>query len=403
MFNPREVGSGARHEQLQFRRSGGADGVVIARPSLIGRLVALCARHAWIVLVLAIALGVTTARYAVGHFAMSTDTAALLSPKLPWRIREADYNRAFPPSGSQVVVVVDGQTPELAEQGAAALAAKLIAQPQLFHEVRRPDAGPFWDHEGLLYLPLKDVQSTMAQLIQAQPFLGPIAADPSLRGLMGALSTALQGVSLGQASLEDVHKPIHRLADALESIQAGKPTFFSWRTLISNGAPDPRELRHVILVAPSLDFARLEPGQATGQAIRDTAKALQLDPAHGVRVRLTGPIPLQDEEFGSLANRAGLIASLAVGAIILMLWLAVRSTRLIVSILLTTFLGLVCTAAMGLFIFGRFNAISVAFIPLFVGLGIDFGIQFSVRYRAEHMGGTGVAQGQGGDRHRQGP
>ena len=364
---------------------------MIPRPSLIGRLVALCASQAWIVLVLAIALGFGAASFVVGHFAMSTDTAALLSPKLPWRIREAAYNQAFPPSGAQVVVVVDGQTPELAEQGAAALAARLSAQPQLFHAVRRPDAGSFWDHEGLLYLSLKDVQSNMAQLIQAQPFLGPIAADPSIRGVMGALSTALQGVTLGQAKLEDIDKPVTRLADALESLRAGKPTFFSWRTLISSGPPDPRELRHVILLDPSLDFARLEPGQAPTKAVRAAAQALDLDPAHGVRVRLTGNIPLEDEEFGSLADRAGLIAALAVSAIILMLWLAVRSARLIVSILLTTFLGLVCTAAMGLFIFGRFNAISVAFIPLFVGLGIDFGIQFSVRYRAEHMGETGVS------------
>jgi hopanoid biosynthesis associated RND transporter like protein HpnN len=366
--------------------------VVTARPSLIGRLVALCASQAWIVLVLAITLGVTAAMYAVGHFAMTTDTAALLSPKLPWRIREAAFNQAFPPTGSRIVVVVDGQTPELAEQAAAALAARLSAQPNLFHAVRRPDAGPFWAREGLLYLPLKDVKSNMAQLIQAQPFLGPIAADPSIRGLMGALSTALQGVSLGQASLADIDKPVTRLADALESLRAGKPTFFSWRSLIGAGPPDPRSLRHVILLDPSLDFARLEPGQAPTKAIRDTAKALELDPAHGVRVRLTGNIPLEDEEFGSLADRAQLIATLAVSAIILMLWLAVRSARLIVCILLTTFLGLVCTAALGLFVFHRFNAISVAFIPLFVGLGIDFGIQVSVRYRAEHMGGTGVRE-----------
>jgi hopanoid biosynthesis associated RND transporter like protein HpnN len=366
--------------------------MVTARPTLIGRLVSFCADQAWIVLVLAILLGFGAASYAVGHFAMSTDTAALLSPKLPWRIREAAFNKAFPPNGSSIVVVVDGQTPELAEQGAAALAARLSGQKTLFNAVRRPDAGAFWDHEGLLYLPLKDVQSTTAQLIQAQPFLGPIAADPSIRGLMGALGTALEGVSLGQASLTDIDKPIGRLADALESLKAGKPTFFSWRTLISNGPPDARELRHVILLDPSLDFARLEPGSAPTKAIRDDAKALGLDPAHGVTVRLTGNIPLQDEEFGSLADHVGLIGTLAVGAIILMLWLAVRSARLIISILLTTFLGLICTAATGLLIFHRFNAISVAFIPLFVGLGIDFGIQVSVRYRAEHMGGTGVRE-----------
>jgi uncharacterized protein len=380
------------HDQLRIRRSGAAGDALTTRPSLIGRIVALCADQAWIVLVLAVMLGIGAGSYAVGHFAMTTDTNGLLSPKLPWRIREDAFNRAFPPTGSKIVVVVDGQTPELAEQGAAALAARLSEQPNLFHAVRRPDAGPFWAHEGLLYLPLKDVQANMAQLIQAQPFLGPIAADPSIRGLMGALSTALQGVSLGQASLDDIHKPIQRLAGALEGVEAGRPTFFSWRTLISNGAPDPRELRHVILVDPSLDFARLEPGQAPSQAIRADAKALQLDPDHGMRVRLTGPIPLQDEEFGSLADRALLIAILAVCAITLMLWLAVRSGRLIVSILLTTFLGLVCTAATGLLVFHRFNAISVAFIPLFVGLGIDFGIQVSVRYRAEHTGLTDVRE-----------
>jgi uncharacterized protein len=74
--------------------------MVTARPTLIGRLVALCADQAWIVLVLAILLGFGAASYAVAHFAMSTDTAALLSPKLPWRIREAAFNKAFPPNGS---------------------------------------------------------------------------------------------------------------------------------------------------------------------------------------------------------------------------------------------------------------------------------------------------------------
>ena len=43
------------------------------------------------------------------------------------------------------------------------------------------------------------------------------------------------------------------------------------------------------------------------------------------------------------------------------------------------------TAAIGLLAIGRFNLISVAFIPLFVGLGVDFSIQFSVRSLAERL------------------
>ena len=79
----------------------------------------------------------------------------------------------------------------------------------------------------------------------------------------------------------------------------------------------------------------------------------------------------------------GIALPLVIGAIMLMLWFAVRSVRLIVCILATTITGLVLAAGWGLLVFHRFNVISVAFIPLFVGLGIDFGIQFSVRFRAE--------------------
>ncbi len=67
----------------------------------------------------------------------------------------------------------------------------------------------------------------------------------------------------------------------------------------------------------------------------------------------------------------------------LFLWLALRSGKLVGAVIITTFAGLVVTAALGLVMVKELNPISVAFAALFVGLGIDFGIQFSVRYRAD--------------------
>ena len=182
----------------------------------------------------------------------------------------------------------------------------------------------------------------MAQLIKVEPFLGPMAADPSLRGLMGALSTALQGVNSGQTSLENILGPIRRLAEALESLRSDdKRAYFSWRNLISGSAPDEQELRHLILVDPHLEFSQLQPGEVPIAAIRTAARALRLDAAHGVSVRLTGPVPLQDEEFSTLGERALLIAALALAAIIVMLWMAVRSIRLIAAILAHHAAGLI--------------------------------------------------------------
>jgi hopanoid biosynthesis associated RND transporter like protein HpnN len=346
--------------------------------------VSLCARLPWIVAALGLALAVAAIIYAGGHFALSTNTDALISPKLEWRQRGAAFDKVFPQNDS-IVVVVDGKTPELAEQAASALTDRLAARTDLFNGVRRPDGGPFWAKNGLLYAPTADVRSQMDKLISAQPFLGPIAADPSLRGLAATLSTALTGVTTGQAKLQDLHAPIARLADTLTSLRAGKTTYFSWQALIAGGAPDPHELRKLILVNPKLDYSQLQPAEDASAAIRKTAADLDLGPAHGVRVRLTGLAPLQDEEFGTLADRAALIGALALGAIVLMLWAAVRSARLIAVILATTMVGLVSAAAAGLLVFGAFNVISVAFIPLFVGLGIDFGIQFTVRFRSEQL------------------
>ena len=62
---------------------------------------------------------------------------------------------------------------------------------------------------------------------------------------------------------------------------------------------------------------------------------------------------------------------------LLILWLALRSGRIILAVFLNLFVGLAMTAALGLMMVGALNLISVAFAVLFVGLGVDFGIQFA--------------------------
>jgi hopanoid biosynthesis associated RND transporter like protein HpnN len=368
--------------------------------TLPSRLVAACADHARITVAAGVLLGVLAAAFAVSHFSLNSDTDQLISWKLPWRQREAAFNRAFQPEGDQIVVVVDGATPELAERAAADVAARLANRPDLFRFVTRPDASPYFAREGLLFENVADVRRDMGQLVQAQPFLGPLAQDPSLRGLAGALSTAASGVNSGQATLADLDRPVRALADSLDALRAGRPAFFSWRSLISGRAADRRELRRIVLASPVLHYETLQPGGTPIAFVRQVIGQDGLEPASGVRVRLTGAVPLAEEELGTLADRAALIGALAGGAILLMLWLAVRSPRLMIAIIVTTLIGLIVAAAGGLLIFHRFNVISVAFIPLFVGLGIDFGIQLSVRFRTEFAGGLSardalVASGRG--------
>src|SRR5262249_44155542 len=143
------------------------------------------------------------------------------------------------------------------------------------------------------------------------------------------------------------------------------------------------ELRRFIAVEPVLDFSALEPGRKATEAITQTAHDLQLDSSYQARVRLTGLVPINDDQFATLRNNAALNAAVSLAAVLVILWLALSSLRIILAVAISLVVGLAISAAVGLLLVGALNVISVAFFVLFVGLGVDFGLQFSVRYRAE--------------------
>lgn len=349
----------------------------------VERIVAFCCRWPLMVIALSLLLATGGGWYTTQNFAMNTDSEQLIDAKVGWRMRQARFDAAFPQKTNLTAVVIDGDTPELAESAAARLTEKLAANPGLFSHVRRPDGGAFFNQNGLLFLSLDEVQSTTQQLIKAQPFLGGLASDPSLRGIMTNLDTVLLGVGAGEASLADIDKPMARFADVFSAAAQGRTDFMSWRSLITDAPARPEEIRRFIEVKPQLDFNALEPGAKASNAIRAAARELNLTPEHGVTVRLTGPVPLADEEFATITDRVYLMTAAMMGGVLLTLWLALKSFKIIFSILVTLFVGLAITMGVGLMLVGVFNIISIAFIALFVGLGVDFGIQFAVRYRHE--------------------
>ncbi|HEX4572150.1 MAG TPA: hopanoid biosynthesis-associated RND transporter HpnN, partial [Dongiaceae bacterium] len=150
--------------------------------SAIAHVVDLCCRHAWKVVLLFLVIAGAAFSFASHHFAIDTDTMKLFPPNLPWRQHQSAFDKAFPLKADQIAIVIDALTPELAEQATAALTARLRKDPALFPVVYRPDGGDFFQHNGLLFLPTADVKNTTDQVIAAQPLLGPLAADPSLRG-----------------------------------------------------------------------------------------------------------------------------------------------------------------------------------------------------------------------------
>ena len=351
----------------------------------IVRIVRLSTRHAWVVIPAFLIAAVLAGVYVSRHIAINTDTGKLLSSSLPWRQQEEKLNQLFPQRTDLMIAVIDGATPEAADEAADALVGALANRKDVVRTVYRPDGGEFFARNGILFLSVAEVQRNMDELIKAEPFLGTLAADPTLRGVLGAISQSLEGVRLKKTTLEDIRPAVSAIADALEGVEQGQHPAFSWRRLISGRAPEQSDLRRFVNIQPVLNYGDLEPGGQATKAIRATIAKLGLTPDRGVRVRLTGSVPLADEEFATIADGAALNGVVTVLVVLLILWLALRQARIILAVLINLAVGLSFTAAAGLMMVGALNLISVAFAVLFIGLGVDFGIQFSVRYRAERF------------------
>ncbi|MBI3275346.1 MAG: MMPL family transporter, partial [Methylocystis sp.] len=233
-------------------------------------------------------------------------------------------------------------------------------------------------------------QRHMSVVIAQRDVLQSLAEDPTLRGLASVLLGNLRQVGTSQRGLAMVASGLDEVSGAFEAVLAGKEARVSWEKLLSGGAPktavaseptiDPRR---IVMIKPIIDYHALEPGRDAIDLVRKTAADLRLIKAEGVELRLTGPVPLADDEFATVAENTGLNISLTLGVVTLILWAALRSKRLILAVLTTLLAGLGVTSGLGIMLIGRFNLISVAFAVLFIGLGVDFGIQFATRYREE--------------------
>jgi hopanoid biosynthesis associated RND transporter like protein HpnN len=352
--------------------------------SIVVSIVKACTRFAAITVLIALIMAVAAGFYTARHFEINTDINTLISPDLDWRKRDNQFDTAFDRDRT-ILAVVDAPTPELTSAASAALAQKLTGDTKHFESVQPLGSGEFFEKNGLLFLPVAEVGQLTSQFESAAPLIEIMAGDPSLRGLTGALETGLAGVKRGQVKLDSTERPFSLIAQTVENVLSTGSGTFSWRELVSNKPLTDADRRAFIEFKPILDFNALEPGKDATDAIRQAARDLNFAGEYGARVRLTGPVPIANEEFATVADGAVTNGIGTVLVVLFILWMALHSAKIISAVFINLFIGLSITTAVGLMMVGSLNLLSIAFAVLFVGLGVDFGIQFSVRYRSERF------------------
>jgi hopanoid biosynthesis associated RND transporter like protein HpnN len=342
-------------------------------------------RYASLVVLAGVLLAALALFSAYRYLGVTTETELLFSQSLPWRQQQIAFDREFPQFRNLLVAVIDARIPEEAEATAAALAERIAADQQHFEQVRRPDSSPFFSRNGLLFLDEKTLQELLNHTIDAQPFLGQLAADPSARGLFGAMALLGQGVQHGQADLGPYLPTLQGFHNTLVQALAGHPEPLSWENLLAGPVAKQAGQFRFVLAQPKLNYGDLQAGGAATQALRAAAADLEFVKSGQARVRLTGSVALSDEEFASV--KQGMVGGTIASIVLISLWLflAVGSWRLVVPIVLTLLVGGSLTTGFAALAVGTLNLISLAFAILFIGIAVDFAIQYCVRYREVRM------------------
>ncbi len=363
---------------------------VVGWVNLIRRFAAVCA-------LIAVCATLGIAYFVVQNVSINTDTEDMLSADLPFRVNSRALSEAFPQFSDNILVVIDGHTPDVADDAAIALGEAMRATPGQFGDVYDLAGHPFFRKNGLLYLDVDELYDLSDRLAEAQPFLGTLWRDPSLRGLLELLSRAVDELVKDDGG--DVPIEIARVLDAMSAtLEAQKERRFgrlSWQQLMMEEADSQGPYRRFILIQPALDFGSLQPAQDAIDALRALANDLHLTSENGVRVRLTGSAAMAQEELKSVEQGMGLAALLSLVLVVALLLIGLRSIKLAAATLITLIMGLIWTAGFAVAAVGQLNLISVAFAVLFIGLSVDFGIHFGLRYKEAIDHGTDHADALG--------
>lgn len=346
----------------------------------LGRVAAsvagVCASRPWLTVVLVLAITIAAGWHAVTTLRINTDNLDMISADAPFRRANLEFRAAFPWYGDQMAVVIDADAPELAEQAAASLAARMRDRPDLFEHVQVPGLDPFLRRHGLLYMETGKLQDLLDRLAEAQGLLAVLAERPDLTGLLDMLGLALSEADPASAQavqLTEVVETLHAMAAGHERA----PEMLSWRRQLAIEGQRGLEARQIVISKPVQNYAGLSPAKAAMAELRIMFR----DGPPGVTYRITGNAALNTEELQSVklgGTTAGIISG--IGILALLIW-GLRGVRPVLATLAVLISGLVLSLGFAALAVGQLNLLSVAFAVLFIGLAVDFSIHFALRVR----------------------
>ncbi len=315
--------------------------------------------------------------YAISHFHMNSDTGRLIRQDTQWKYVNDKFIETFPQYNQNSFVVVSGNKPDMVRQVTSALTTRLLAHTDIFESVYSPATTEFAERQGLKFLDIDELNDVVSKLADAQPFLTAIATDTSLRSILELVGEAMGQEDTPPAGLRQISDSLNIAGkQALDGID--KP--ISWRDQLFD-LGDGKHHYQVIFVQGKQNFGAQLPNGLIVSTLQSTIDDFQYPFRDSTEIRITGQVPLEHAEIASALDSAQFAGTLALFILVLVLVLGVRSLRIILVTYLSMIVGLVWTAAFAMLVVGQYNTISIIFLVMFIGLGVDFAIHLCLRYQ----------------------
>lgn len=316
--------------------------------------------------------------YTSQNLGVHTDTTDMLSEELPFRVNLERFKKAFPQYENIMLLVLDAPTSEQAHAAANRLANHLKEGHIDAFNIYYAQGEGFFERNGLLYKSITELDLFADRLAAAQPLLAKIVNNPTFYSFISIFSEAITELRNGQDL--QLGPIMESAAITLDARLAGTPRLLSWQALLHDELQK-TSYREIIVLQPKLDFTQLFAAEQAIQAIRAAAQQLDLENHFSARLRISGEVALAYEELQSAMHGAQYAGLLAIIAVTIILFVALRHVGSVFVVLFSLTLGLLLTAAFATAVVGHLNLISIAFAVLYIGLGVDYAIHLLLRYR----------------------
>jgi hopanoid biosynthesis associated RND transporter like protein HpnN len=303
----------------------------------------------------------------------------------------------------EIVIVVESADRQLSARFGERLYEHLSRDSAHFSNIFYPSGLEFFRKNGLLFMPLGELQAFSKNLTMSGPLLKELSANPSVQTLFTSLTGQIDGY-LG----DGVRSPrsdarLAAITFMLGNLDAGFRAFggnsgasLSLEELFFQSEDGQKSAfaeagrMQILTLLPVRDGASFVPAEeAIRVARREIAELRKLPEFSGVTVGITGTPVLEHEEMATSQRDIAIATVISLVLTVLLLLLAFRGALNVVAAMVTLVIAICLAFGFATLAVGHLNILSMVFAIMLIGVGIEYGIQVVLRYQEELANGAG--------------